>query len=217
MKFNSSTTKAAIAATGIAAATLFSAATAAAIDPTVQTFGTAEQLNDGPLVTTYTVSNLQRSTVTIPGFTPAGQLWQADVSAAASSGTVNPLVNFFNARSADGQNYRVLDTVSAPNGLSPAPLSQGAQTTGEIYFDVTGAKPDSVVYNDGVEDVLIWTNSPANGQSNGTGTSQGNGAGTSQGNGAGTGQDNGAGTGQDNGAGTGNGNGPAASAPGPNQ
>ncbi len=204
MKFTSSTAKAAIAATGIAAAAVFTAATAAAVNPTVQTLGTSEQLVDGPLVTAYTVSNLQQSNATIPGFTPAGQLWQADVTASANSGTVTPLVSDFNARSDDGQNYRVLDTVAAPAGLSPAALTQGSQTTGKIYFDVTGAQPTSVVYNDGVEDVLIWTTA--------AGTGQGNAAGTGQDNGAGTGQDNGAGTGQDNGTGTGAGNAPATGA-----
>lgn len=163
MKFTTSAMKSAVGAAGIAAVTIFTAATAGAANPTIQPFGSSEQLVDGPLVTAYTVNNLQQSNATIPGYTPKGQLWQADVTAVANSGTVTPLVADFNARSGSGQTYRVIDKHPAPNGLNPAPLSQGSQSNGTIYFDVTGTPPDSVVYNDGVEDVLIWTNSGAPG------------------------------------------------------
>jgi hypothetical protein len=163
VKFTSSAVKSAVGAAGIAAVTVFTAATAAAANPTIQPFGSSEQLVDGPLVTAYTVNNLQPSNATIPGYTPKGQLWQADVTAVANSGTVTPLVADFNARAGSGQNYRVIDKHPAPGGLSPAPLTQGAQANGTIYFDVTGPQPDSVVYNDGTQDVMIWTNAPAAG------------------------------------------------------
>jgi len=26
-----------------------------------------------------------------------------------------------------------------------------------LYFDVTGAAPNGIVYNDGLQDILIWT------------------------------------------------------------
>lgn len=158
MKFSSTTVKTAIGAAGIATAGLFTAATAVAAPPTVQGFGTSEQLVDGPLVTAYTVSNLQQSNATIPGYTPQGQLYQANVTAQATSGTVTPLVSDFNARAGNGgQQYRVIDTVPLPNGLSPAPITQGNQASGTLYFDVTGAPPTELVYNDGVQDVLLWT------------------------------------------------------------
>ncbi len=150
--------KSAIGAAGIASVTIFTAATAAAVNPTVQRLGTTEQLVDGPLVTAYTVSNLQPSNVTVPVLGAPGQIWQADITAVANSGTVTPLINDFNARADDGTNYRVIEE-GTPNGLSPAPIGQGGQSTGKIYFNVTGSPPDSVVYNDGVEDVLIWTTS----------------------------------------------------------
>ena len=51
----------------------------------------------------------------------------------------------------------MIDTVPLPNGLSPAPIAQGGQSTGTLYFDVTGAPPTEVVYNDGVQDVLVWS------------------------------------------------------------
>ena len=157
MKFISTTVKSAIGATGIAAASIFAAATAVAAPPTMGGFGTSEQLVDGPLITNYTVSNLQPANVTIPGYTPQGQLYQANVTAQANSGAVTPVVSDFNARAASGQQYRVIDTVPVPNGLSPAPILQGNQSTGTLYFDVTGAQPNQVVYNDGTQDVLLWT------------------------------------------------------------
>lgn len=157
MKFTSTTVKSAIGATGIAAASIFAAATAVAAPPTMGGFGTSEQLVDGALITNYTVSNLQPANVTIPGYTPQGQVYQANVTAQANSGAVTPVVSDFNARAASGQQYRVIDTIPVPNGLSPAPILQGNQSTGTLYFDVTGAQPNQVVYNDGTQDVLLWT------------------------------------------------------------
>lgn len=157
MKFTATTVKTAIGAAAIATAGVFGAAMAAAAPPTIQGFGTSQQLVDGPMITDYTVSNLQPSSMVIPGYTPQGKLYSADITATSDSGTVTPLVSDFNARAADGQSYRVIDTVAVPNGLSPAALNQGQQASGTVYFDVTGAPPNGVVYNDGVQDVLIWT------------------------------------------------------------
>jgi hypothetical protein len=157
VKFTSTKVTSAIGATGIAAASIFAAATAVAAPPTMGGFGTSEQLVDGPLITNYTVSNLQPASVSIPGYTPQGQLYQANVTAQANSGAVTPVVADFNARAASGQQYRVIDTVPVPNGLTPAPILQGNQSTGTLYFDVTGAQPNQVVYNDGTQDVLLWT------------------------------------------------------------
>jgi hypothetical protein len=148
--------KSAIGAAGIAAVSVFTAATATAT-PTVQGLGTSETLIDGPLITAYTVGNLQPASVTIPGYMPKGQLWQAQVNVRADSGIVTPVVSNFNARTGDNQTYRVISTSPTPDGLSPAPINQGGQASGQVYFDVTGAPPTSVVYNDGVQDVLVWT------------------------------------------------------------
>ncbi|SOJ54394.1 Immunogenic protein MPT63 [Mycobacterium simulans] len=156
MKFTKTAVKTAIGAAGIAAAA-FTAATAIAI-PSVQQFGTSAPIVSGPLVTAYTVHDLEPTNMTIPGYAPQGQLWQAEVTAVADSGTVTPLVSSFNARTATGQNYRVVNNVPAPAGINPSPIPQGGQTSGKIFFDVTGAPPNGVVYNDGVQDVLIWTN-----------------------------------------------------------
>ncbi|MGP0077784.1 DUF1942 domain-containing protein, partial [Mycobacterium sp.] len=49
------------------------------------------------------------------------------------------------------------DKVEVPNGFNPAPIPQGSESRGTLYFDVTGAPPNGVVYNDGLQDILIWT------------------------------------------------------------
>lgn len=158
MKVKTTAAKTAVAAAGIAAAAVFAPAIAsAAPPPNIQGFGTSEQLVDGPMVTEYTVSNLQPSNIAIPGYTPKGRLYQADVIARSDGGTVTPMVNDFIARGPNGQNYRVIDKVGVPNGLNPAPIPQGSESTGTLYFDVTGAPPNGVVYNDGMRDILMWT------------------------------------------------------------
>ena len=156
------------AAAGIAAMSVFAAAPAfASPPPNIQGFGTSEQLVDGALITNYTVSNLQPSNVAIPGYTPKGTLYQADITARSDAGLVTPMVNDFIARGPNGQNYRVIDKVGAPNGLNPAPIPQGGESTGTLYFDVTGAPPNGVVYNDGMQDILIWTSNMEGGSAPG--------------------------------------------------
>jgi len=156
------TAKTAIGAAGIAAVSAFAAATASAAGPNIQGFGASESLNDGPMVTSYTVSNLQPSSLTIPGFTPKGTLYQADITARSDGGIVTPMVRDFSARGPNGQTYKLIDKVEVPNGLNPAPIPQGSESTGTLYFDVTGAPPNGVVYNDGLQDILMWTsNVPA--------------------------------------------------------
>ncbi|MGH3968383.1 MAG: MPT63 family protein, partial [Mycobacterium sp.] len=119
--------------------------------------GTSESLIDGPLVTAYTVSNLEPSNMAIPGYTPKGTLYQADITARSDGGLVTPMVRNFSARGPNGQMYKLIDKVEVPNGLNPAPIPQGSESTGTLYFDATGAPPNGVVYNDGLQDILIWT------------------------------------------------------------
>jgi len=161
MKFTKSAAKTAIAAGGIGMAAVFTAGTASAAPPNIQGFGTSEQLVDGSLITNYTVSNLQPSNTSIPGYTPKGTLYQADITARSDGGVVTPMVNDFIARGPNGQNFRVIDNVQVPNGLNPAPIQQGSESSGTLYFDVTGAPPNGVVYNDGMQDILIWTSNVA--------------------------------------------------------
>ena len=156
MKFTTTTMRTAIGAAGIAAVSLATAGSASAA-PKIQGFGTSEPLIDGPMVTNYTVSNLQPSSVAIPGYTPKGTLYQADITARSDGGVVTPMVKDFSARGPNGQTYKLIDKVEVPNGLNPAAIPQGSESTGTLYFDVTGAPPNGVVYNDGMQDILIWT------------------------------------------------------------
>src|ERR1700756_1295507 len=167
MKVNKTAVKTAIVAGGIAATSVFAAATASAAPPNIQPFGASEPLIDGVLVTNYTVSNLHPSNAAIPGYTPKGTLYQADVTARSDGGLVTPQVNDFIARGPNGQNYRVIDKVAAPGSLNPAPIPQGSESTGTLYFDVTGAPPNGVVYNDGMQDILIWTSNMSPGSAPG--------------------------------------------------
>ncbi|AYE95852.1 hypothetical protein C0J29_14600 [Mycobacterium paragordonae] len=156
VRFTKTTLKAAIGAAAIAG-TVFGGGIAAAAPPSIEGFGTSQQLIDGPMITTYTVSNLQQSTVAIPGYTPKGTIYQANITARSDGGTVTPMVKDFSARGPNGQTYKLIDKASVPNGLNPAPIPQGSESTGMLYFDVTGAAPNGVVYNDGLQDILIWT------------------------------------------------------------
>src|ERR1700742_2544354 len=167
MKFTSNAMKSVIGAGGIAAVGAFTAATASAAPPYIQRFGTSQQQIEGPLITNYTVSNLQQSNTAIPGYTPKGTLYQADVTARSDGGMVKPMVNDFIARGPNGQNYRVIDKVQAPGSLNPAPIMQGNESTGTLYFDVTGAPPNGVVYNEGTQDILIWTSNISGGSTPG--------------------------------------------------
>jgi hypothetical protein len=144
-------TVAVAAAIGVAGAGIASAS------PVTGTLGTPERLMDanGAIVSSYTVTDLQPSNdiVTVP---LAGHLWEATTTVNAEQGTVTPAIPFFNARAADGQNYRVLFQAIAPEGIKAQPLNPGGTSTGKIYFDVTGPAPTQVVYNDAVQDRLVW-------------------------------------------------------------
>jgi Domain of unknown function (DUF1942) len=156
VKYATIITKTAIAAAGIAAISFATAASASAA-PNIQGFGASEPLIDGPMVTNYTVSNLEPSTIAIPGFTPKGTLYQADITVRSDGGVVTPQVRDFSARGPNGQTYKLVDNVEVPNGLNPAPITQGSESKGTLYFDATGAPPNGIVYNDGLQDILMWT------------------------------------------------------------
>jgi Domain of unknown function (DUF1942) len=108
----------------------------------IKPFGTQETLNN----IGYTVMALSPSSDPVPH---NGQLYEANVT---SEGGV-PIVPMFNARAESGANYRVI----------------GGTIPGKIYFDVVGDVPNSVVYNDGVQDLLVWVPGPLEGGTNTTG------------------------------------------------
>ena len=82
---------------------------------------------------TYTVQGLRPSSDAV---FHNGRLYEANVT---NDGGV-PIAALFNARAESGQNYRII----------------GGGIPGKIYFDVVGDTPNSVVYNDGVQDLLVW-------------------------------------------------------------
>jgi hypothetical protein len=126
-------------AIGMAAAT---AAPASAIN-NIKPFGEPESLNDqatGAPMITYTVHGLNPSSDAV---FHNGQLYEANVT---FDGGV-PIAPMFNARAESGANYRVI----------------GGGIPGKLYFDVVGDIPNSVVYNDGGQDLLGWVStSPMN-------------------------------------------------------
>jgi hypothetical protein len=110
----------------------------------------------GQVVLSWRVSNLQPSTDETPGYTPAGQLWEATATVDAIQGSVTPAISQFNAVAPNQAAYRVLWFVASPTNISGATIPQGAQSTGKIHFDVTGPSPNTVTMNNGMEDLMIW-------------------------------------------------------------
>ena len=144
---------AAAAAIGVSAAPLASAETE------VEYLGQPAELVDGDVIQHWTVTGLKPSADTIP-YQAAGTLWEATATDEAIAGSATPIVSNLNARAGNGETYRVLFGVATPQGVNPSTLPQGEKTTGKIYFDVTGEQPDSVVYNAGGTDLLLWVEPP---------------------------------------------------------
>jgi hypothetical protein len=142
-----------LATIGIATAPLASAY------PTTGKLGSKLQMTDtvGQVVLAWKVKDLKQSSDTIPGYPLAGQLWEAKAGVMAIQGSVTPAIPQFNARAADGTNYRVIWEAYTPQGISGATIPQGSRTHGKIYFDVTGPPPTTVALNNGMEDLLVWT------------------------------------------------------------
>ena len=154
---------AAMAAAAIAAAGIIGAAPIAfADDSTVTTaaLGSQAKLDNGNVVQGWTVTDLKPSTDTIP-YEVRGTLWEVTATNEAIEGSVTPIVSNFNARAADGKNYRALFQVATPQGVIPATISQGDKTSGKVYFDVTEAEPTTVVYNAGGRDLAVWDKTTA--------------------------------------------------------
>lgn len=143
-------------AAAIAFAMIIGTAASASATNNIKPFGVQETLKEagGAVEIGYTVDGLSPSTDMVP-YPVNGQLYEARVTVDGVAGWVNPVIANFNARALSGDNYRVL-TVVTPDGLSPAPVPPGGQSSGKLYFDVVGDVPNSVVYNDGFTDLLAW-------------------------------------------------------------
>jgi Domain of unknown function (DUF1942) len=148
----------AVAVVGMATIAVTGAPIAKSAYPTTGKLGTELTMTDsvGQVELGWTVSDLKSSTDTIPGYPVAGQLWEATATVKAIRGPVTPAISQFNARTGGGVDYRVLWQVASTNTISGATIPQGAQSTGKIYFDVTGPSPTIVTMNNGMEDLLVW-------------------------------------------------------------
>jgi hypothetical protein len=157
------TTTIASAAIATLSAAALTIPTALAAQTMTAGFGARQLLydNNGTIITGWTVSNIGPSSDVIP-YSPVGRLYEATSTVEADQGAVTPIIGNLNARASDGETYRALFGVASPQGINAATLLEGAKSTGKIYFDVTGANPDSVVYNDGSQDLLIWVGGAAN-------------------------------------------------------
>ncbi|HKP39594.1 DUF1942 domain-containing protein [Mycobacterium sp.] len=122
-----------VAAAAIAMSTITAVPASAANN--IKTYGQQESLNDayGNPMITYTVQGLKPSSDAV---FHNGRLYEATVT---NDGGI-PIAALFNARAESGANYRVI----------------GGGIPGKLYFDVVGDTPNSVVYNDGTQDLLVW-------------------------------------------------------------
>ncbi|HUH72560.1 MAG TPA: MPT63 family protein [Mycobacterium sp.] len=148
----------AVAAVVMATIGLTSVPTASAAYPIVGKLGSELTMTDtvGQVVLAWTVSDLKPSTDAMPGYTPAGKLWEATATVRAIQGSVTPGISQFNAVAPNQAAYRVLWYVDSPTNISGGTIPPGAQSTGKIHFDVTGPAPTTVTMNNGMEDLLIW-------------------------------------------------------------
>lgn len=106
----------------------------------IKIFGEQERLN-GPNSQPYigyTVFPLKPSTAPVPH---NGQLYSANLVIDGFGGNTDPMISRFGARSESGIFY---------------PSIWGASNGSKLYFDVVGPVPNSVVWNDGVRDILAW-------------------------------------------------------------
>ncbi|MCW1960009.1 MAG: MPT63 family protein [Mycobacterium sp.] len=106
----------------------------------IKTFGEQERLNNpnGLPYIGYTVFALDKSNAPVPH---NGQLYSAKLVIDGFGGNTDPMIGRFGARTEKGILY---------------PAIWGASNGSVLYFDVTGPVPNSVVWNDGVRDILAW-------------------------------------------------------------
>ena len=142
-----------ISGIGIAFAPIASAAY-----PFVGKIGSELTMTDtvGQVALGWKVSDLKPSTDVMPGYPVAGKLWEATATVRAIRGSVTPGVSQFNAVAPNQATYRVLWQVASPVNISGATIPEGAESTGKIHFDVTGASPTTITMNNGMEDLMIW-------------------------------------------------------------
>ena len=109
----------------------------------------------GQVVLSWRVSNLEPSSDVIR-LLGNRQGLGSPATVKAIRGSVTPAISQFNAVAPNQDAYRVLWQVASPTNISGATIPEGAESTGKIHFDVTGAPPTTVTMNNGMEDLLIW-------------------------------------------------------------
>ena len=121
-----------VVAFGIGAATVPSANAA----DNIKIYGEEETLNgpNGQPYIGYTVYPLKPSNDPVPH---NGKLYSAKLKVTGGI----PILTGFGARAQSGEYY---------------PAIFGASNVGKLYFDIVGPEPNSVVWNDGVRDILVW-------------------------------------------------------------
>ena len=62
----------------------------------------------------------------------------------------------FNARAENGQGYPAITNVYIPQAIQGNAVPPKGSSSGKLYFDVVDTDPNSVVYNDGIRDILAW-------------------------------------------------------------
>lgn len=127
---------AAVVAVGVGIATAPSAPAA----DNIKIFGEQERLNNpnGTPYIGYTVKDFGKSNDPVPH---NGTLYSATLMIDGFGGNANPMIERFGARAEKGEYY---------------PSIWGASNVNKLYFDVVGPVPNSVVWNDGIRDILAW-------------------------------------------------------------
>ena len=115
-------------------------ATPASAADNIKVFGEQERLNrpDGFPYIGYVVDDFGPSNDPVPH---RGKLFAANLWVDGFGTNTNPMIERFGARTTKGIFY---------------PAIPGASNMNRLYFDVTGPEPNSVVWNDGVRDILAW-------------------------------------------------------------
>lgn len=146
------------AAAAVAAGVALGTASVASATDSIQVFGEEQTINDvasgGPLIG-YTASGLMPSSDTIP-YPVAGRLYEATLTVNAFGNWATPVIPRFNARAENGQGYPAISNVFIPQAIQGNAVPPNGSSSGKLYFDVVGADPNSVTYNDGMRDILAW-------------------------------------------------------------
>jgi hypothetical protein len=129
-----------VAATAIAMGAGAVTATPASAVDNIKIFGEQERLigpNGFPYIG-YVVKDFGPSNDPVPH---NGTLYSAKLYIDYFGGNYNPMIDRFGARALKGAFY---------------PAIRGASNVNMLYFDVVGPVPNSVVWNDGIRDILAW-------------------------------------------------------------